>query len=73
MIEIEFAIERIDADGLLFLGSNIGNFTRDQSVAFFRSLREVMNPNDLLLIGFDLQKDPHVIANAYDDAAGVTA
>lgn len=58
---------------LMFLGSNIGNFTRDQSVDFFRHLREVMNPNDLLFIGFDLQKDPHVIANAYDDAAGVTA
>jgi L-histidine Nalpha-methyltransferase len=58
---------------LLFLGSNIGNFSREQSVSFFRSLRGVMNDNDLLFIGFDLQKDPHVIANAYDDAAGVTA
>jgi dimethylhistidine N-methyltransferase len=58
---------------LMFLGSNIGNFTREQSVDFFCDLREVMNPNDLLFIGFDLQKDPHVIANAYDDAAGVTA
>lgn len=58
---------------LLFLGSNIGNFSAEQSVAFFRSLREVMSDNDLLLVGFDLQKDPHVIANAYDDAAGVTA
>ena len=58
---------------LLFLGSNIGNFSRDQSLSFFRSLREVMGDNDLLFIGFDLQKDPHVIADAYDDAAGVTA
>lgn len=58
---------------LLFLGSNIGNFTRDESVEFFRALREVMNENDLLFIGFDLQKDPHVIAAAYDDAAGITA
>jgi dimethylhistidine N-methyltransferase len=58
---------------LLFLGSNIGNFSRGQSVDFFRSLRSVMNDNDLLFVGFDLQKDPHVIANAYEDAAGVTA
>lgn len=58
---------------LLFLGSNIGNFRRDQAVVFFRSLRGVMNPGDLLFIGFDLQKDPHVIVPAYDDAAGVTA
>ena len=58
---------------LLFLGSNIGNFTREQSIEFFRSLRAVMNDNDLLFIGFDLLKDPHVIVNAYDDKQGVTA
>lgn len=58
---------------LLFLGSNIGNFSREQSIDFFLSLRAVMDDDDLLFIGFDLQKDPHVIANAYDDAAGVTA
>ena len=46
---------------LLFLGSNIGNFSREQSVDFFRQLRGVMNDNDLLFVGFDLQKDPHVI------------
>jgi L-histidine N-alpha-methyltransferase len=58
---------------LLFLGSNIGNFARHQALDFFRSLRDVMSDHDLLFIGFDLQKDPHVIAAAYDDAAGVTA
>lgn len=58
---------------LLFLGSNIGNFPREQSVDFFRQLRGVMNDQDLLFIGFDLQKDPHVIVRAYDDAKGVTA
>ncbi|HEY2867290.1 MAG TPA: L-histidine N(alpha)-methyltransferase, partial [Pyrinomonadaceae bacterium] len=58
---------------LMFLGSNIGNFTREQSVTFFRDLRAVMSSSDLLFIGFDLQKDPHVIARAYDDSQGVTA
>jgi len=58
---------------VFFLGSNIGNFSREGAVMFFRSLRGVMNENDLLFIGFDLKKDPHVIASAYDDAAGVTA
>src|SRR5258706_2761472 len=58
---------------LLFLGSNIGNFSREQALVFFSHLREVMSEEDLLFIGFDLQKDPHVIANAYDDKAGVTA
>jgi L-histidine Nalpha-methyltransferase len=58
---------------LLFLGSNIGNFSREQSIDFFRQLNDVMNPDDLLFIGFDLQKDPHVILRAYDDSQGITA
>jgi dimethylhistidine N-methyltransferase len=58
---------------LMFLGSNIGNFQRDQAVDFFRQLRAVMNPNDRLFIGFDMQKDPRVIVAAYDDPQGVTA
>lgn len=58
---------------LLFLGSNIGNFLRDNAVAFFRHLREVMSENDRLFIGFDMQKDPRTIVAAYDDKAGVTS
>ena len=58
---------------LMFLGSNIGNFQRDQAVDFFRHLRRVMNSNDRLFIGFDMQKDPRVIVSAYDDPQGVTA
>lgn len=58
---------------LLFLGSNIGNFSRERSLGFFRDLHAVMNKDDLLFIGFDLQKDPHVIVRAYDDPQGVTA
>ena len=58
---------------LLFLGSNIGNFSQEQAEDFFRRLRGVMNADDLLFVGFDLQKDPRVILRAYDDAQGVTA
>ncbi len=58
---------------ILFLGSNIGNFGRQQAQDFFASLRAVMNDGDRLFIGFDLQKDPRAILSAYDDAAGVTA
>jgi L-histidine Nalpha-methyltransferase len=58
---------------ILFLGSNIGNFSKAEAEDFFRRLRSVMNENDLLFIGFDLQKDPRVILRAYDDAQGVTA
>ena len=58
---------------LMFLGSNIGNFQRDQAVDFFRRICSVMNENDRLFIGFDMQKDPRVIVSAYDDPQGVTA
>ena len=58
---------------LMFLGSNIGNFQREQAVDFFRQLRAVMNSNDRLFVGFDMQKDPRVIVSAYDDPEGVTA
>ena len=58
---------------ILFLGSNIGNFSKQQAVGFFTSLRAVMNDNDLLFIGFDLQKDPQTILDAYDDRQKVTA
>ena len=58
---------------LLFLGSNVGNFSPEQALEFFTALRAVMNENDMLFVGFDLQKDPRVILAAYDDAQGVTA
>lgn len=58
---------------LLFLGSNIGNFSHAQSLDFFKGLHSVMNKDDLLFIGFDLQKNPRTILAAYDDKSGVTA
>lgn len=58
---------------ILFLGSNIGNFSQTQAQDFFKSLRALMNESDALFIGFDLQKDPRTIRRAYDDESGVTA
>jgi L-histidine N-alpha-methyltransferase len=58
---------------LLFLGSNIGNFEKQDRVDFLIQLRKAMNENDLLFIGFDLKKDPKVISLAYNDPHGHTA
>ena len=58
---------------VLFLGSNIGNFLPAERLEFLRSLALPLTPDDRLLIGFDLQKDPRLIRAAYDDAQGVTA
>ncbi|MBS1494927.1 MAG: L-histidine N(alpha)-methyltransferase [Bacteroidetes bacterium] len=56
----------------LFLGSNIGNFTVDKAKDFLTLLHEHISPGDLMLIGFDLKKDPQQILAAYNDLQGVT-
>lgn len=58
---------------LLFLGSNIGNFTDDEAHDFLRRIRDDLHDQDLLLIGIDLKKDPEKILAAYNDHEGVTA
>jgi dimethylhistidine N-methyltransferase len=68
--EYESAYERVrHPPGLvLFLGSNIGNFSHEEAVRFLSRLR-----GHRILVGFDMVKDAHVLHDAYDDAAGVTA
>ncbi len=57
---------------VLFLGSNIGNFTDQRAVEFLSQLYEQLKTGDLLLIGFDLKKHPDIILAAYNDKLGVT-
>jgi L-histidine N-alpha-methyltransferase len=56
-----------------FLGSTIGNFDTPSAVALLRRIAEHMGPDDRLLLGTDLRKDPRVLDAAYNDSAGVTA
>jgi dimethylhistidine N-methyltransferase len=58
---------------ILWLGSNIGNFTREEASEFLRGIRNIMSPADRMLVGVDLRKDPALLEAAYDDAGGVTA
>jgi len=58
---------------LLFLGSNIGNMELEQAYDFCAQIRKKLNKGDILLIGFDLKKNPHVILKAYNDESGITA
>jgi L-histidine Nalpha-methyltransferase len=58
---------------LAFLGGTIGNLLPAQRAEFLRSVRSRLDPGDALLLGTDLVKDPAVLVEAYDDAAGVTA
>ena len=57
---------------VLFLGSNIGNFAPDEAVDFYRQLHDRLQPGDLVLTGFDLQKHPAIIHAAYNDRMGLT-
>ncbi|HKK60548.1 MAG TPA: L-histidine N(alpha)-methyltransferase [Salinivirga sp.] len=57
----------------LFLGSSIGNFDKASAVKFFKHIGQFMSANDLLLVGFDLKKDPDIVLPAYDDPHGYTA
>jgi uncharacterized SAM-dependent methyltransferase len=56
-----------------FLGSNIGNFTRDEIPRFLGGIAQHLNAGDFLLIGADLVKEVGRLLLAYDDVAGVTA
>jgi L-histidine Nalpha-methyltransferase len=58
---------------VLFLGSTIGNFMRSEVAGFLTSIRRLLQPGDLLLLGADLDKPADVLELAYDDPAGVTA
>jgi L-histidine N-alpha-methyltransferase len=58
---------------LMFLGSSVGNFDRNQRAAFLSRARAMLQPADWFLLGVDLVKDAAVVRRAYDDAAGVTA
>lgn len=58
---------------VLFLGSNIGNFTAEECKQFLSTIWQLLDEDDRLLTGFDLKKNATVIRNAYNDASGVTA
>ena len=57
---------------IAFLGGTIGNLDPAQRASFLRTLSTTMGPEDALLLGTDLVKDPERLVRAYDDASGVT-
>ncbi|HET9488099.1 MAG TPA: L-histidine N(alpha)-methyltransferase [Chryseosolibacter sp.] len=57
---------------ILFMGANIGNFSVAEATQFLRKLALPLAANDMILVGFDLKKDPRVIQEAYDDPRGLT-
>lgn len=58
---------------ILVLGSNIGNLLHPRAIEFMSSLKDALNPGDLLFMGFDQKKNPQTILDAYNDKEGITA
>jgi L-histidine Nalpha-methyltransferase len=56
-----------------FLGSTIGNFSRNQAVRLLSHVADAMAPSDRFLLGADLVKDEAIINHAYNDSRGITA
>jgi len=58
---------------VLWLGSSIGNFTREDALNFVDSLKsQAMGVGDQFLIGIDRRNDSAKIELAYNDPAGIT-
>ncbi|MCZ4222946.1 L-histidine N(alpha)-methyltransferase [Pedobacter rhodius] len=57
---------------VLFMGANIGNMNVSEAQEFCVNLRQILAPDDILIIGFDLKKNPQQILAAYNDKAGIT-
>ncbi len=79
-VEAEYreGLERLSTPGraprlYLWLGSNVGNFDRDEAAHFLGELSEHMESDDRLVLGVDRKKPEGILVPAYDDAQGVTA
>lgn len=57
---------------ILFLGGNLGNMPPEEALEFCKELHNHLSKGDLILIGFDLKKNPWTIFNAYNDKGGIT-
>lgn len=58
---------------VLFMGANIGNMNVAEAADFLVAMRKLLSPGDLLIIGFDLKKNPRQILAAYNDSMGITS
>ncbi len=68
-VPVQDGVPRIVA----LLGGTIGNFPPGTRRALLRRIGSLLGPEDRLLLGTDLVKDPTLIEAAYDDRQGVTA
>lgn len=58
---------------ILFLGSNIGNLSDEQSASFIYQIGANLKAGDKLILGVDLIKSEKLVIPAYDDPHGITS
>jgi L-histidine N-alpha-methyltransferase len=75
--DFEHDLERIPNGGggrlIAFLGGTIGNLYPEARREFLSRLATLLSPEDRVLLGTDLVKEPGRLEAAYDDSQGVTA
>jgi dimethylhistidine N-methyltransferase len=57
---------------ILFLGSTIGNYDKQSAELFMKKIYDMMDERDILMVSFDLKKNPHKVLAAYNDEKGIT-
>ncbi|MCJ1390687.1 hypothetical protein MMC18_003548 [Xylographa bjoerkii] len=57
---------------VMWLGSSIGNFSRDEAASFLKGFALALRPCDAMLIGIDGCQDAQKIYHAYNDREGKT-
>jgi L-histidine N-alpha-methyltransferase len=57
----------------LYIGTSIGNFSREEARMILQDLGFQLRSGDALLLGTDMVKDEATLLAAYDDSEGVTA
>src|SRR5699024_10721321 len=57
---------------IMVLGSNIGNLKHKKAIAFLKNIKNGMNSDDMLFMGFDQKKNPATILKAYNDDTKIT-
>lgn len=56
---------------VLFLGVTLNNMDPDTAQSFLGNIKTRLSPDDYLMIGFDLMKNPKQLYSAYNDSQGL--
>jgi dimethylhistidine N-methyltransferase len=71
--KLEEEVPRTGKRVIFYPGSSIGNFEPSAATRLLNAFSSLLREEDLLLIGFDLRKDPRLLRSAYNDEAGITS